>query len=160
MTPQLFITIGILVAACVDYALTESKNWRLMFALSVVPAVLQCGGMACMPETPRWLASKGRLEEARRTLRLSRGAGGAGGAGRADVVEEELKEIVDGLGTGGMSSSPSSSSSSSWAQTAAGLWRARRALGSGLGVMALSQLQGINTVGHLHFSSAKNTQSA
>ena len=49
---QLAITIGIVVAYLVSYSLASSGNWRLMFALAVVPAAIQFLGMLFLPESP------------------------------------------------------------------------------------------------------------
>lgn len=38
--------------------------WRIMFAVSAVPAIALFVGMLRMPESPRWLAEKGRYDEA------------------------------------------------------------------------------------------------
>lgn len=72
-TYQLMITIGILVAYFVDYILIE-VGWRAMFACGAVPALLLFVGSLVIPESPRWLALRGRIEEARAVLmRLRRG---------------------------------------------------------------------------------------
>ncbi|RLP11476.1 sugar porter family MFS transporter [Propionibacterium australiense] len=42
--------------------------WRAMFALAAVPAILLLLGVARLPESPRWLADKGREEEALKIL--------------------------------------------------------------------------------------------
>ena len=39
--------------------------WRVMFAMASVPAILLLLGVTRLPESPRWLADKGREEEAR-----------------------------------------------------------------------------------------------
>jgi MFS family permease len=42
---QLAITSGILASYLVDYGLASSQNWRLMFGLAAIPAVLMFTGM-------------------------------------------------------------------------------------------------------------------
>lgn len=69
---QLMITIGILVSYITDYLLSDDSNpesWRWMFGVGLVPAVILLVGMYFLPETPRWLIGKGRLEEGERVLR-------------------------------------------------------------------------------------------
>ena len=65
---QFAITVGILVAASVDWALISTRNWRLMFGLSVIPSITQAFLMVQMPESPRWLVAHGLKEEGRQVL--------------------------------------------------------------------------------------------
>jgi len=46
--------------------------WRWMLALATLPAIALWLGMLYMPESPRWLATKGRLGEALAVLKLVR----------------------------------------------------------------------------------------
>jgi sugar porter (SP) family MFS transporter len=43
-------------------------SWRVMFAAGVVPTVFLAAGVLTMPESPRWLAMKGRVAEAKAVL--------------------------------------------------------------------------------------------
>ncbi|HEY7124318.1 MAG TPA: sugar porter family MFS transporter [Ktedonobacterales bacterium] len=71
---QLAITIGILVAYGLDFWFaTWLGNWRPMFAIAVIPAAILGIGMFFMTDTPRWLASKGRWEEAHEAMSLTAG---------------------------------------------------------------------------------------
>jgi sugar porter (SP) family MFS transporter len=81
---QLAITLGILLAYVVDYAFARIQGWRWMFGIALVPAAIFGCGMIFLPESPRWLAKRGRYEAARRILSRIRGT--------ADV-EAELQEI-------------------------------------------------------------------
>jgi MFS transporter, SP family, galactose:H+ symporter len=72
---QLLITIGIMVSYFSDsaFALPEgapgyAECWRPMFYVGVIPALVMFIGMIFLPETPRWLISKGREEECRIVL--------------------------------------------------------------------------------------------
>ena len=58
-----------------------------MFGVSAVPAVIQLVGFLFLPESPRFLVSKGKIDEARRELQKLRGS--------AYDVEPELKAIQD-----------------------------------------------------------------
>ncbi len=81
---QLAITIGILVAYLVNGAFAAAEDWRWPLGLAFIPAVVLFVGMYLLPETPRWLISKNREEDARRVLRRTRSE---------DEVDSELDEI-------------------------------------------------------------------
>ena len=69
---QLLITIGILVSYLSDEAFANNANlesWRPMFYVGVIPGLILLIGMLFLPETPRWLMSKGREKEGRRILK-------------------------------------------------------------------------------------------
>ncbi|MEN8202558.1 MAG: sugar porter family MFS transporter [Bacteroidota bacterium] len=68
---QLLITVGILAAYLSNTVFADDHNlecWRPMLYVGVVPALILFIGMFFLPETPRWLMSKGREEEARKVL--------------------------------------------------------------------------------------------
>ncbi len=87
---QLMITVGILVSYLVGYGLAESGNWRWMLGLGGLPGVVLFVGMLPLPESPRWLAGYGRMEEARHVLRVLRGDDRA--------ADEELSHLRSDLG--------------------------------------------------------------
>jgi len=69
---QLLITVGILAAYLSDNAIADNSNlecWRPMLWVGIAPAVVLFVGMFFLPETPRWLMSKGREEEGEAVLR-------------------------------------------------------------------------------------------
>jgi sugar porter (SP) family MFS transporter len=72
---QLAITSGILVSYLVDYGLAYSQNWRLMFGLAAIPAILMFTGMLFQRESPHWLVAHGREDEAREVLHRVRDQG-------------------------------------------------------------------------------------
>ncbi|MFL5783714.1 MAG: sugar porter family MFS transporter [Bacteriovoracaceae bacterium] len=82
---QFTVVIGILLAQIVNYLIAEpvpegatadqilnswngQTGWRWMFAVTAVPSVLFFASALFIPESPRWLAKKGRKEEARKIL--------------------------------------------------------------------------------------------
>jgi sugar porter (SP) family MFS transporter len=84
---QLMIVIGILAAYIADFGLKGvGDNWRWMLGLGAIPGVLLAGGMLMMPNSPRWLAERGREKEARETLERTH---------KADDVDEEMASIKD-----------------------------------------------------------------
>ncbi|MGF6884090.1 sugar porter (SP) family MFS transporter [Nocardia sp. GAS34] len=83
---QLMIVSGILIAYVIDWALSGagSANWRIMFAIAAIPAVILFFGLMAMPETPRWLVKAGREDEARAVLQQTH---------RDDDIDAELGSI-------------------------------------------------------------------
>src|SRR4051795_4627498 len=86
---QVSTVTGIVVAYLVDYALAGAQAWRLMLALSAVPALLVVTVLVRLPDTPRWYLMKGRREEARDTLRLT--APTARDGQELDEIEADLR---------------------------------------------------------------------
>lgn len=61
---QLAITMGILISYIVDYYFAPHAQWRWMFAVGVLPAVIFFIGMLFLPDSPRWIAGKGHAQKA------------------------------------------------------------------------------------------------
>jgi len=84
---QLTIVIGILLAYFSNYLLADlENNWRWMFTSGAVPSVLFFLSVFLVPESPRWLLSKGFADKARAILAKISGAAG---------VESEIQAIQD-----------------------------------------------------------------
>lgn len=76
--------LGATVAAVVGFALCDvDGGWRLMLGSAIVPCVFLLIGRCKVPESPLWLKSKGRHEEARRVVFRVYGA---------DVILEDEEE--------------------------------------------------------------------
>lgn len=65
---QLCVTIGILLAYIVTFSFSASADWRDMFAFAFIPVILQFVGLFFISETPSWLISHDRAEEANAVL--------------------------------------------------------------------------------------------
>ena len=82
---QLMITIGILLSL-IFYAFSDAGAWRWMLGLALIPSIGLLIGIFFMPESPRWLLTKGKEEKARRVLSKMRGG---------EQVDQEVKEIKE-----------------------------------------------------------------
>ena len=82
---QLAVTVGILVAYLVGYAFAADGAWRWMLGLGATPGVVLAVGMLMLPETPRWLAGHGHVDQARTALLQLRGA--------AADIEPEMAQL-------------------------------------------------------------------
>lgn len=67
---QMSIIVGIVVSYTINYLLldTGAGNWRWMFLTGVAPSIVFLLAVVLAPETPRFLVSKGRSNEAFRVL--------------------------------------------------------------------------------------------
>jgi len=81
---QLAITVGILGSYLIDYGLSGTGNWRLMFGLAAIPAAALFIGMLFQQESPHWLIRQGREDEARQVLRRVRDS---------SDIEAEIREV-------------------------------------------------------------------
>jgi SP family galactose:H+ symporter-like MFS transporter len=85
---QIALTTGIVVSYLVDYAFSSIGGWRYMLGLAIVPAAILVVGMTFVPDTPRWLVTQVRLNEARAVLKRIRPSG---------EVDKEIDDIQQGL---------------------------------------------------------------
>jgi SP family galactose:H+ symporter-like MFS transporter len=124
---QLAITCGILVSYLIGYLFAAGGQWRWMMALGAVPGAVLAIGMLVLPETPRWLAGHGRLEEAKAVLRRLRGT---------SDIEAEFSELRTDLRREGRLPG--------WQELLNPTVRAPLVIGIGLAIF--QQITGINTV--------------
>jgi len=67
---QLAVVVGLTVAVIVSYFLSFGEHWRWMLASNALPVPLFLIGLLFVPESPRWMAQKGRSQEAIDVLTL------------------------------------------------------------------------------------------
>jgi SP family sugar:H+ symporter-like MFS transporter len=122
---QLNIVVGILLAYIVNALLANAEAWRWMLGLAAIPSLVLLIGMYFLPETPRWLVSQDRDEDARDVLRRSR---------NEEETEREIREIreVEEQEEGGLGEL-----AASWV---------RPALVVAIGLAVFQQIIGINTI--------------
>jgi putative MFS transporter len=61
---EVIFPIGLMFAGMAGYFLVPIYGWQAMFIVGLIPSVLTIPLRWFMPESPRWLASKGRVAEA------------------------------------------------------------------------------------------------
>ena len=61
---EVIFPIGLMFAGMAGYFLVPVYGWKAMFIVGLIPSVLTIPLRWMMPESPRWLASKGRIAEA------------------------------------------------------------------------------------------------
>lgn len=127
---QLMITIGILVSYFSDFLFANDANpscWRPMFYVGVIPALILLIGMFFMPESPRWLFSKGRGQQALEILRRTEGEA-------AESVAETIQNEIE----------KDNQQSAGWKDLLRKEWKYPLLIA--VGIMFIQQFVGINTV--------------
>jgi len=89
---QFNVVAGILIAYLSNFLvglqhLSVDSDWRWKLGISAVPAALFFLMLFTIPRSPRWLAKKRRVDEAREVLRLT----------GVENYEKELREIVESI---------------------------------------------------------------
>jgi sugar porter (SP) family MFS transporter len=88
---QFNVVFGILLAFLSNYIIGTfnigAAEWRWKLGVAAIPSALFLVMLFGIPRSPRWLAKKGRLDEAREVLRIT----------GEDNYEEELKDIVTSI---------------------------------------------------------------
>ena len=89
---QLAIVVGSVAAPFVSFLIVKltsvSVCWRWMFASEILPVVVFLVLLIFLPQSPRWLAGRGRMEEAFAALER---------VGGADFARKELEHIQASL---------------------------------------------------------------
>lgn len=133
---QLAITIGLLLAAIVDYA-TQNRNdtgsYRIPVAVQFAWAIILITGMLLLPETPRYLIKKGDMDRAARSLGKLRRLSPS-----APSIQAELNEIKANHDF------EMSVGKSSYLDCFKGQMLKRQL--TGMGIQALQQLTGVNFI--------------
>lgn len=96
--PQFMGSGGMFLSYCMIFgmSLMSSPSWKLMLGVLSIPSLIYFALVVFyLPESPRWLVSKGKMTEAEKVLQRLRG--------REDV-SGEMALLVEGLGIGGETS--------------------------------------------------------
>jgi MFS transporter, putative metabolite:H+ symporter len=67
---EVIFPVGLMFAGMAGFFLVPLYGWKAMFIVGLVPSVLTIPLRWFMPESPRWLASRGRVAEANAVVKL------------------------------------------------------------------------------------------
>jgi MFS transporter, SP family, major inositol transporter len=123
--------LAFVVNTIIDQTIEGAHVWRIMLTVAAIPAVFLFIGMLALPDTPRWYAVRGRLDDARRVLQRSRDQAEA--AEEFNVVAEHAKRDV------------AEDTGSAVRDLRAFAWM-RRLLWIGIGLAIAQQFTGVNTI--------------
>ncbi len=65
---EVIFPVGLMFAGIIGYFLVPEYGWKAMFWVGLIPPMIAAPLRWLMPESPRWLISKGRLEDANRIV--------------------------------------------------------------------------------------------
>lgn len=89
---QFCITIGLLLASCVDYGTQnrlDTGSYRIPIAIQMAWALILATGLFLLPESPRYFVKRGKLDKAIDALARLRGQ-----PRESQLIQAELAEIV------------------------------------------------------------------
>ncbi|WP_461174080.1 sugar porter family MFS transporter [Arthrobacter sp. Z1-9] len=133
---ELMIVTGQMLAfainALLDALIQDTEVWRTMLGIASLPALALLAGMLLLPESPRWYAIRGRFEDSRRVLNLSR---------TPEEAAAEFEEIALTAQTA------KKERGHVWRDLRDNPWM-RRLLWIGIGLATVQQATGINTVNY------------
>jgi len=128
---EMMIVTGQLVAYVLNAVLAKVSGspeiWRLMLVIAAVPAILLGVGLFFVPRSPRWLAHRGRGNEAEQVLELIRST--------PRQVRKEMAEIE--------AQDEEAEEQMSWREVIGEAW-IRRLLMIGIGLGFAAQFTGVN----------------
>ena len=99
---QVMLCFGMLASMMMDWALSKA-GWRWMVGLPAIPGAAMALALVLLPESPRWLVMRGRLDEALSTLHMVLGSRKVGyKAGLVTEFHSRLStHLIDLLGRAG-----------------------------------------------------------
>jgi SP family arabinose:H+ symporter-like MFS transporter len=124
---QLAIVVGILSAYLVNWQIARlgASSWRWMLAVAAIPSLAFLFGLLLIPESPRWLVTRGRHDEGERVLSRIFGE---------QAAKEQIEAVEQAV----------AGEEGSWHEVLSPNMRKRLAVGMLLALF--SQITGINTV--------------
>ncbi len=132
---ELMIVIGQFLAFVVNAIIGSTLGhldgvWRIMLAICAIPAIALFVGMLRVPESPRWLAGKGRFDESLAVLSTIRSVP------RAEAELDEIRRTV---------TAEAERDTAGWRALLRNKWLVRIVL-VGVGIGVFQQLTGINSI--------------
>lgn len=89
---QFFVSVGAILVTTINWGMyqrTDQWAYRLVFVIQVAVPAFYVVGSYFVPESPRWLIGKGRIEEAERKLKTLRKAN------RPEMISQEIQMILE-----------------------------------------------------------------
>ncbi|KAL4637238.1 hypothetical protein ACB092_03G064500 [Castanea dentata] len=85
-----FTSLNQLMIGCgkaLTFLIGSLVNWRTLALIGIIPCIVHVLGLFFIPESPRWLAKRGRIEEFEAVLQFLRGKNADISKEAADIIE-------------------------------------------------------------------------
>ncbi|KAL9244529.1 hypothetical protein vseg_018298 [Gypsophila vaccaria] len=132
--PEIFINFGILLGYISNYAfsgLPANQSWRVMLGVGILPSVLIAVALFIIPESPRWLVTQNRVDEARLVL--------------SKTIEDE-KEVEERLAEIQFAAKNSNEDKAVWLELLCPSPTVFRMLVVGIGIQCFQQVTGVDAL--------------
>jgi len=136
--PEIFINFGILLGYISNYAfsgLPAHINWRIMLGVGILPSIFIVGALFIIPESPRWLVMKNRVDEAKMVL-----------AKTIDNDREVQDKLADIQQAAGADNAEMHQTRAVWHELLHPTPAVQKMLIAGCGIQIFQQITGIDTV--------------
>ncbi|CAD6202490.1 unnamed protein product [Miscanthus lutarioriparius] len=153
--PEVFNNFGILLGYVSNFAfarLPVHLSWRAMFLVGAVPPVFLGVAVLAMPESPRWLVMRGRIDDARRVLQKTSDSPAEAEERLLDIkkvvgIPEGVSDADDVAAIVRANNKQGSPHEGVWKELLINPSRpVRRMLMAGLGLMFIQQATGVDCV--------------
>ncbi|PKA55753.1 putative polyol transporter 4 [Apostasia shenzhenica] len=134
--PEICINIGILLGYVSNYAfsgLSEHMCWRIMLGVGILPSIFIGFALFVIPESPRWLVLKKRVDEARSVLLKV-----------SDNPEEAEKRLAEIEEAAGLMNPEKTEQIAVWRELLHPSPALRRMIITGFGIQCFQQISGID----------------
>ncbi|KAK9676788.1 hypothetical protein RND81_11G100800 [Saponaria officinalis] len=132
--PEIFINFGILLGYISNYAfsgLPPNQSWRVMLGVGILPSVLIAVALFIIPESPRWLVTQNRVDEARLVL--------------SKTIENE-KEVEERLAEIQFAAKNTNDDKAVWVELLCPSPTVFRMLVVGIGIQCFQQITGVDAL--------------
>jgi MFS transporter, putative metabolite:H+ symporter len=131
---EMIFPLGLMAAGQIGAWLVPIFGWKIMFLIGGIPGLLITGMVARLPESPRWLVSQGRLEEAEKIIERI----------ESSVPDGARAGVTPGLALSAVAAPPPALARGRWSEVVSASYRGRTTVVWALWACAYFVSNGLN----------------